>query len=263
MLRRLSMGVQPDLAASLPDADAAIARALDLSAPPPALLRLRLRPTTTPPRRPGAITQPITFWLEQMQSNPRLVEERLVWFWHDHFATSVAKVRVPYLMWQQHLLLREHATGNFAELLHAVSKDPAMLWYLDGVTNTTRAAKRELRARSDGAVHDRSWATTRSRTWSRRRARSPVGSVNILGLPQLAALSAVAPPWNATFLAARHDNGTKTLLGTTANLDLDGALDVLLNHDATATRIAGKLYTELVGVAPSDEDREATRQDVP
>ena len=78
-------------------------------------------------------------------------------------------------------------------------------------------------------------------------------AVNILGLPQLAALSAVAPPWNATFLAARHDNGTKTLLGTTANLDLDGALDVLLNHEATATRIAGKLYTELVGVAPSEK----------
>ncbi len=78
-------------------------------------------------------------------------------------------------------------------------------------------------------------------------------AVNILGLPQLAALNALAPPWNAVFLPARHDNGMKTLLGTTANLDLDGALDVLLNHEATAKRIAGKLYTELVGVAPSDK----------
>ena len=77
-------------------------------------------------------------------------------------------------------------------------------------------------------------------------------AVNILGIRQLAALGALAPPWNATFIASRHDNGTKTLLGTTANLDMDGALDVLLNHEATATRIAGKLYTEFVGVAPSD-----------
>ena len=61
-----------------------------------------------------------------------------MWFWHDHFATSVAKVRVPYLMWQQHLTLRKHATGNFAELLHAVARDPAMLLYLDGVTNTAQ-----------------------------------------------------------------------------------------------------------------------------
>jgi uncharacterized protein (DUF1800 family) len=81
--------------------------------------------------------------------------------------------------------------------------------------------------------------------------------VNIPGRPQSAALSAVTPAWNAGFLPARHDNGSKTLLGTTANLDMDGALDVLLNHEATAPRIAGKLYTELVGVAPSN--RTATR----
>ena len=185
-----------------------------------------------------------------------------MWFWHDHFASSVAKVRVPYMMWQQHLLLRKHATGNFAELLHAVSKDPAMLWYLDGVTNTVRSRNenfgREVMelftiGRGNYTEQDVVEASRAFTGWA----------VNILGLPQLAALSAVAPPWNATFLAARHDNGTKTLLGTTANLDLDGALDVLLNHEATATRIAGKLYTELVGVAPSDEDSEATRQDVP
>ena len=42
----------------------------------------------------------------------RMIEERLVWFWHDHFATSIAKVRFPYLMWQQHLTLRQHATGQ-------------------------------------------------------------------------------------------------------------------------------------------------------
>ena len=39
--------------------------------------------------------QPINFWLQQMQSSPRLIEERLVWFWHDHFASSVAKVAFP------------------------------------------------------------------------------------------------------------------------------------------------------------------------
>jgi uncharacterized protein (DUF1800 family) len=38
-------------------------------------------------------------------------------------------------MWKQHLTLRAHATGNFAELLKAVAKDPAMLLYLDGITN--------------------------------------------------------------------------------------------------------------------------------
>ena len=44
------------------------------------------------------IAEPIVWWIGRMQSPDRLVEERLTWFWHDHFATSVAKVRSPYLM---------------------------------------------------------------------------------------------------------------------------------------------------------------------
>ena len=252
VLRRLSMGPQPDLAASLSDPDAAIARALDLSAPPATPPAIAAPPDYDSAQTAGALQQPVTFWVQQMQSSPRLVEERLVWFWHDHFATSVAKVRVPYLMWQQHLLLRKHATGNFADLLHAVSKDPAMLWYLDGITNSVRERNenfgREVMelftlGRGNYSEQDVVEASRAFTGWV----------VNIPGRPQAAALGAVAPAWNAGFLPARHDNGTKTLLGTTANLDLDGALDVLLNHDATAPRIAGKLYTELVGVAPSEK----------
>ena len=81
------------------------------------------------------VLEMVDWWVGRMQQPDRLVEERLTWFWHDHFATSVAKVRVPYLMWQQHLTLRQHATGNFADLLKAVARDPAMLLYLDGITN--------------------------------------------------------------------------------------------------------------------------------
>src|SRR6478609_1574244 len=118
VLRRLSMGVHPDLVDRLSSPDDAVDRALDLSAP-------ALTPLDFPPpadfyeaRQIQQIVQPIEWWLQQMRSSPRLIEERLVWFWHDHFATSVAKVRVPYMMWQQHLLLRKHATGNFADMLH-------------------------------------------------------------------------------------------------------------------------------------------------
>src|SRR5205085_1098760 len=128
------MGAHPDVVAQLDSTDAAISRALDLSGAAPVV------PPMTPPadyqsQRPIEIVSTIEWWLEQMRSSPRLIEERLVWFWHDHFATSIVKVRVPYLMHQQHATVRAHATGSFAELLHAVAKDPAMLLYLDGITN--------------------------------------------------------------------------------------------------------------------------------
>ena len=56
-------------------------------------------------------------------------------FWHNHFVSSLQKVRSAKLMLDQNRLLRRHALGNFGELLHAVGKDPAMMVYLDSATN--------------------------------------------------------------------------------------------------------------------------------
>jgi len=248
--RRLSMGPQPDLVADTRDGDAAIARALDLTAAP------AVAPTFAPPadddagRDVSQIAAPIAWWIGQMQQSPRLIEERLVWFWHDHFATGLQKVRVPYLMWQQHLLVRQHATGSFATLLEAISRDPAMLMYLDGVSNSVRERNEnfgrevmELFTVGRGAYSEQDVVEA---------SRAFTGwVVNVPGRPAARVLT--NPPWTATFVPARFDGGTKSLLGTTANLDMDGALDVLLAHDATAVRIASKLYAELVGAPPTDK----------
>src|SRR5690348_2165670 len=138
VLRRLSMGVYPELVGKLGSTGDAVTRALDLSAPAPPPLDLPPPTDFYEARQIRQIVEPITWWLDQMRTSPRLVEERLVWFWHDHFATSLQKVRAPYLMYRQHLTIRRHATGSFAELLHAIAKDPAMLLFLDGITNSVQ-----------------------------------------------------------------------------------------------------------------------------
>lgn len=254
VLRRLSMGTQPDLATDLKDADAAIARALDLSAPAATPLIIAPPPDYDTASTVGAIAEPIGWWIGQMQSSPRLVEERLVWFWHDHFATGLQKVRVPYLMWQQHLLLRQHATGNFATLLKAVSKDPATLIYLDGVTNTVRERNENFGRESMELFTIGRPNFTEQDVVEASRAFTG-WAVNVPGRPGLggARTAPTVQPWTATFVPQRFDAGTKALLGTTANLDMDGALDVMLNHPATASRIAGKLYQELVGIRPTEK----------
>ena len=56
-------------------------------------------------------------------------------FWHNHFVSSMQKVKSARLMLDQNRLLRQHALGNFGELLHAVGKDPAMVVYLDSATS--------------------------------------------------------------------------------------------------------------------------------
>ena len=55
-------------------------------------------------------------------------------------------------MLDQNQLFREHALGNFHDLFQAVTVDPAMLVFLDGIYNGKWEPERELRARDDGAV---------------------------------------------------------------------------------------------------------------
>src|SRR5262245_15405655 len=75
------------------------------------------------------------WWLTEMLGTESPFTERMTLFWPNHFTSSVQKVRSPPLMLRQNALLRKHALGNFGELLHAVSRDPAMLVYLDSATN--------------------------------------------------------------------------------------------------------------------------------
>jgi uncharacterized protein (DUF1800 family) len=248
VVRRLSMGPHPDVVDGVDSVDAATARALDLSAPAPAL------PPMSPPASPNAqrpieIAGTIAWWVDQMRTSPRLIEERLVWFWHDHFATSIQKVRVPYLMHGQHATVRAHATGSFADLLHAMAKDPAMLIWLDGRTNVVGQINEnfgreclELFTLGISGGYSQQDVVEASRAFSG-------WVVNVQGYPRS---RKDFPPWSAIFVPRRHDRGPKTLLGKTGSFDLDGALDVILEHPATAKFVTTKLYRELIGLDPDD-----------
>ncbi len=70
-------------------------------------------------------------------ANP--IIERMTLVWHNHFATSNAKVASVPLMHQQNELLRRHSIGSFESMLNDMSRDPAMLIWLDGGNNKRRA----------------------------------------------------------------------------------------------------------------------------
>jgi uncharacterized protein (DUF1800 family) len=71
------------------------------------------------------------WWFRRMLLTKAPLREKMTLFWHDHFATSVQKVREPVLMIRQNQLFREHAFGSFKSLTHAILMDPAMMLYLD------------------------------------------------------------------------------------------------------------------------------------
>ncbi len=73
------------------------------------------------------------WWLTRMLEGPHPLREKMTLFWHNHFATSNAKVQNPARMFGQYELMHAHALGSFAELLQAMSKDPAMMVWLDTI----------------------------------------------------------------------------------------------------------------------------------
>ena len=247
VVRRLSIGANALDVSNSATVEEAIATTLDLTADPAPMPEFEAPADFEAARTPRDIQIPLRHWLEQMVVSPRRIEERLVWFWHDHFATSFRKVRIPYLFWQQHATVRLHATGRFDELLRAIARDPAMLDYLDGRTNRADAINENF-AREVMELHTMGVGNY-SQDDIVAAARAFSGWVMVPGGAERHRV-ANAKPWSAAFVPVRHDDGEKTLLGVTGNHDMDDALDIILEQPATATTVAAKLYEEIVGLRP-------------
>jgi uncharacterized protein (DUF1800 family) len=74
-------------------------------------------------------------WVKYMIRTKNALQEKLVLFWHDHFATNYAKVQDQDLMVQQNFLFRQFCKGNFKDFVKAMNKDGAMMDFLDTITN--------------------------------------------------------------------------------------------------------------------------------
>ena len=257
VVRRLGMGANARIAAGLETPADAIAQAFDLSGP------LEL-PDVPPPQSYEELEENqerwrglFGWWLRRMAAGDRLIEERLVWFWHDHFATSMQKVENPYLMWRQHLTLREHALGNFRDLLSALARDPAMLVYLDGDGNNPEELNENF-GREVMELHTlglnqytQEDVVAAARAFTGWMVNEPLWEDADFET-ESGFFSDEVEPWGALFMPDYHDDGSKTLLGRTGRLGMDEALEILLEQPAAGAHIAAKLYRELVGFWPDD-----------
>ena len=177
-----------------------------------------------------------TWWLEEMLQTRSPLTERMTLFWHNHFVSSQQKVRYTKLMYEQNVLLRRHAGGRFSDLLHAVSKDPAMVIYLDSASNrkgkpNENFAREVMELFTLGEGHY-------TEADVREAARAFTG------------WSIDPDSGDFKWRPALHDDGTKTILGRSGNFDGDEVLDILLARPATAEFVVTKLWREFVSPEP-------------
>jgi uncharacterized protein (DUF1800 family) len=180
------------------------------------------------------------WWVEEMLVTDQPFVERMTLFWHNHFTSSLQKVRFAPALYFQNALFRREALGNFAALLKAVARDPAMLIYLDGVRSVARQPNEnfgrellELFTLGEGHYTEADIkAAARAFTgWS-------------------------IDPNTGAFAdhVQQHDGGEKTFLGQTGRFGGDDIIAILLRNPHTAETIVRKLWLEFVSLKPDPEE---------
>ena len=86
----------------------------------------------------------VLWWLDRMVLSDHGLTERMTWFWHGHWATSIQKLNYPLPMYNQNKALRSNALGNFNTMTKAMLNDGALQFWLDGQENTAKAPNENL-----------------------------------------------------------------------------------------------------------------------
>jgi uncharacterized protein (DUF1800 family) len=79
------------------------------------------------------------WWAGLMINQERNIREKMVLFWHNHFATETQDISTGIWCYNINLTQRTHALGNFTTFVRAITLDPGMLRYLNGYVNTKTA----------------------------------------------------------------------------------------------------------------------------
>jgi uncharacterized protein (DUF1800 family) len=178
------------------------------------------------------------WWLARMLYTRRPLQEKMALFWHNHFVSASSKVRTADLMLQQIQLFREHALGNFEVLLQRITRDPAMLYYLDNKENK-KGAPNENYAREVMELFT-----------------VGIGNYTEEDIKEAArAFTGYTSNRESVYVfnAEEHDDGLKTFMGETRAWDADDILAHLVRHPATARYLSTKLFRYFVHDQPPPE----------
>jgi hypothetical protein len=244
LLRRAGFGGSPSDIASAADAGMESTVAALLHPGPDTLPSLpagdlSFGPMVDPKQRQAALVATITWWLDRMLQTPNPLVERMTYFWHNHFTSAIDGGITPTLMVRQNNLFRQFALGNYADLTHAVSRDPAMLFYLNGNQN------RKQHPNENYARELMELFTLGVGNYTEQDVRESARAFTGWTVPRYSD----EPVFNPQL----HDDGSKTFLGQTGNFFGDDIIDIIMRQPATAQFMAHKFLRNFVYDDPEPE----------
>jgi uncharacterized protein (DUF1800 family) len=225
-------------------------------------------------------------WLFRMVHSPAPLQEKMALIWHHHFATAVSKIagvygpldstrlmaakpsEDPVRQRGQIELFRQYALGNFRDLLIAVAQDPAMLVWLDGVTNFKRQPQenfgRELMELFTFGVEHYTesdvYAAARVFTGWNLQTTGTIGSGNATFrfLYNPAEHDTAAKDFSFRIYYSRRSGGSGQIPARTSSAGIQDGLDLinaLAFHPETARRMARRLWVWFVSETEVPDDR--------
>ena len=182
----------------------------------------------------------------RMVNSYNQLEEKMVLFWHGLLCTADAKGQSQVTENAQLDMFRKYGMGSFKELLLEVSRDPAMVYFLDNCLSHKGAINENygrelLELFSLGVGMDGKFNYTEDDVKECARAFTGWTIANAIpGQPY--------GRYSSQFLynAADHDNGEKTFLGETGNFNGEDIIDIIIKQPATARYLSRHLYNYFV-----------------
>ena len=186
------------------------------------------------------------YWAWRMINSKRQLEEKMVLFWHGVLCTADSKTQSYPTSYAELEMFRQYGMGSFRDLLLQISRDPAMVFYLDNCLSHKGAINENygrelLELFSMGVGMDGQFNYTENDVKECSRAFTGwTLANNVPGQPygRYAAQFAYNP--------ADHDDGVKTFLGETGNFNGDDIIDIIARQPATARFISRHLYSYFV-----------------
>ncbi len=196
------------------------------------------------------------YWLYRIINTRRPLEEKMALFWHGLFATAYGKLNHAKAVVNQTNTFRRHGLGNFRTLLLGLSRDPAMIFWLDNKDNHKGAPNEnygrellELFSLGIGnyteddvkacACAFSGWTINNAAYMSVRASRDSIWPHGRLD-------------WQFVYMPGDHDDSPKTFLGRTERFNGEDVIDIIVQQPATAWLVARKLHEFFVSDTPDE-----------
>src|SRR5262249_32772386 len=180
------------------------------------------------------------WWMTRMVLTKRQFQEKMTLFWHNHFATALSKVARQY-MYLQNLAFRNHGLDQFDNLLLSVAQAPAMLIWLDTITNIKGRA-------------NENWARELQELFTMGQNNLVTGQANYtqFDITQIARAftgwsfrkTPGGGPFDYQFFvnASQHDDGQKTIYNQVANFSGQDVITTIAGREKTGQFLTKKLF---------------------